>query len=136
MIDVFRVESKHGLDNIKVGQQQGCVDGGEAARLRDTCLRADDQSCTSAGDTAPALAIAKFMQSVGRQYVRYVNAPYRRSGTLWEGRYKANLVDYERYVLRCHRYIELNPVRPGWSRTRLTTAGRVIGVTLGAGRMR
>src|SRR3546814_13921687 len=33
------------------------------------------------------------------------------SGTLWEGRYKSCLVDSEDYVLRCHRYIELNPVR-------------------------
>lgn len=38
---------------------------------------------------------------------------YRRSGTLWERRYKASLVNCERYVLRCYRYIELNPVRAG-----------------------
>jgi putative transposase len=37
------------------------------------------------------LAIAKLMQSVGRHYVRYVNDRYCRSGTLWEGRYKASL---------------------------------------------
>jgi putative transposase len=42
--------------------------------------------------------------------VRYVNDHYHRSGTLWEGRYKASLVDCERYVLRCYRSIELNPV--------------------------
>ncbi|MCC8488131.1 transposase [Xanthomonas campestris pv. raphani] len=34
-----------------------------------------------------------------------------RTGTLWEGRYKACLVDSADYVLRCYRYIELNPVR-------------------------
>jgi REP-associated tyrosine transposase len=39
------------------------------------------------------LAIAKLMQSVGRRYVRYVNDRYRRSGTLWEGRYKASPVN-------------------------------------------
>ncbi len=55
-------------------------------------------------------AIAKVMQSVGRRYVRYVNGIYRRTGTLWEGRYKASLIDDE-YVLTCCRYIELNPVR-------------------------
>ena len=38
---------------------------------------------------------------------------FRRSGTLWEGRYTASLVDCERYVLTCYRYIELNPVRAG-----------------------
>lgn len=51
------------------------------------------------------------MQSVGRRYVRYINHVYQRSGTLWEGRYKASLVDSENYVLTCYRYIELNPVR-------------------------
>lgn len=56
-------------------------------------------------------AIGAVMQSVGRRYVRYVNHVYKRSGTLWEGRYKASLVDSENYVLTCYRYIELNPVR-------------------------
>ncbi len=51
------------------------------------------------------------MQSVGRRYVRYINNNYHRSGTLWEGRYKASLVDSDRYILTCYRYIELNPVR-------------------------
>ena len=56
-------------------------------------------------------AIAKVMQSVGRCYVRYVNDSYRRTGTLWEGRYKACPIDPEQYLLTCYRYIELNPVR-------------------------
>jgi len=51
------------------------------------------------------------LQSVGRRYVRYVNHVYRRSGTLWEGRYKSTLIDSDRYLLTCSRYIELNPVR-------------------------
>ena len=58
-------------------------------------------------------AVARMMQAVGRRYVRYVNASICRTGTLWEGRYKASLVDSERYVLTCYRYIELNPVRAG-----------------------
>lgn len=57
--------------------------------------------------------IAKVMQSVGRRYVRYINDSYGRTGTLWEGRYKASLIDSERYLLICCRYIELNPVRAG-----------------------
>jgi putative transposase len=56
-------------------------------------------------------AIAKVMQSVGRRYVQYVNYLYQRSGTLWEGRYKASLGGSERYLLTCYRYIELDPVR-------------------------
>ena len=55
--------------------------------------------------------VGRVMQSLGRRYVRYVNDRYRRTGTLWEGRYKACLVDSETYLLRCYRYIELNPLR-------------------------
>jgi len=53
------------------------------------------------------------MQSLGRRYVQYVNRIYKRSGTLWEGRFKASLVNAEEYLLLCCRYIELNPVRAG-----------------------
>jgi len=56
-------------------------------------------------------AISKVMQSVGRRYVQYVNHTHRRTGTLWEGRYKATLIDSDQYLLTCYRYIELNPVR-------------------------
>lgn len=56
-------------------------------------------------------AVARLMQSLGRRYVRYVNDRYHRTGTLWEGRYKACLVDDGDYLLHCHRYIELNPLR-------------------------
>ena len=58
-------------------------------------------------------AVGRALQSLGRRYVRYVNDTYRRSGTLWEGRYKATVVESERYLLACQRYIELNPVRAG-----------------------
>lgn len=56
-------------------------------------------------------AISRMMQAVGRRYVGSFNARYRRTGTLWEGRFKAALVDTARYALTCYRYIELNPVR-------------------------
>lgn len=55
--------------------------------------------------------ISKVMQSVGRSYVQYFNYTYKRTGTLWEGRYRATLIDSESYLLICSRYIELNPVR-------------------------
>jgi putative transposase len=58
-----------------------------------------------------ATGIAKLMQSIGRRYVQYINTTYQRTGTLWEGRYRASLVDAERYFFLCARYIELNPVR-------------------------
>jgi len=58
-------------------------------------------------------SLPKTMQSVGRRYVQYFNHTYRRTGTLWEGRYRATLVHAEDYLLTCMRYIELNPVRAG-----------------------
>jgi len=61
-------------------------------------------------------ALPRAMQSVGRRYAQYFNRTYHRSGSLWEGRYKAALVDTERYLLACYRYIELNPLRAGIAR--------------------
>lgn len=58
-------------------------------------------------------SIGKAMQMLGRYYVQYYNHTYQRTGTLWEGRYKATLIDSEAYLLTCMRYIELNPVRAG-----------------------
>jgi putative transposase len=60
---------------------------------------------------ATAESVPRLMQSLGRRYVRHVNDTYRRTGTLWEGRYRAAPIDSEAYLLSCHRYIELNPVR-------------------------
>jgi putative transposase len=59
--------------------------------------------------------IGRVMQSVGRRYVRYFNTVHGRTGSLWEGRYRATPIDSERYLMTCHRYIELNPVRAGLS---------------------
>jgi putative transposase len=55
--------------------------------------------------------LPKTLQSVGRRYVQYFNYTYRRTGTLWEGRYRSTVIDSERYLLTCMRYIEMNPVR-------------------------
>jgi putative transposase len=60
---------------------------------------------------------SRLMQSVGRLYVRHFNARHRRSGTLWEGRFKSSLVESSRYFLACSRYIDLNPVRAGLARS-------------------
>ena len=54
--------------------------------------------------------VSLLMQYLGRYYVRRFNFTYKRTGTLWEGRYKSSLVDSDRYVLACYRYIEMNPV--------------------------
>lgn len=57
--------------------------------------------------------ISLVMQSLGRQYVQFINSKYLRYGTLWESRHKSSLVDADSYLLSCYRYIELNPVRAG-----------------------
>ncbi len=81
-------------------------------------------------------AIGKVIQMLGRYYVQYFNLTYRRTGTLWEGRYKAALIDSDTYALTCYRYIELNPVRAGmvkhpaeypWSSYRYNAMGRADG---------
>jgi putative transposase len=61
-------------------------------------------------------SVPKTMQSVGRRYVQYFNFRYRRTGTLWEGRYRATVVDVENYLFECMRYIELNSVHAGMVR--------------------
>ena len=53
----------------------------------------------------------KLMKALGQRYVQYVNRRYRRTGSLWEGRFRSCIVDDEAYFLVCQRYIELNPVR-------------------------
>ena len=55
--------------------------------------------------------LPQMMQAVGRAYVRYFNLRHQRTGTLWEGRYRSNLIESERYLLACMVYIDLNPVR-------------------------
>jgi putative transposase len=62
---------------------------------------------------ATADGLPKFMQAVGRSYVRWFNDRYARSGTLWEGRYRSTLIQAERYLIACMVYMDLNPVRAG-----------------------
>jgi putative transposase len=56
-------------------------------------------------------ALSNTMKVVGSRYAQYINKKYRRTGTLWEGRHRASMVQQERYLLACYRYIELNPIR-------------------------
>ena len=51
------------------------------------------------------------LQALGRRFVPYINRRYGRTGTLWEGRFRATSIQEEGYLLTCYRYIELNPVR-------------------------
>jgi putative transposase len=60
-----------------------------------------------------ARSIPRLMQGLGRYYVQALNRRYQRTGPLWQGRYKACLVQADDYFLACQQYVELNPVRAG-----------------------
>ena len=62
-------------------------------------------STNGAGD------LARSMRLLNQRYVAGFNRRHRRTGTLWESRYRSCLVDTEHYLLALYRYIELNPVR-------------------------
>jgi putative transposase len=78
-------------------------------------------------------SVSTMMQRLGRRYVLYFNRRHARTGTLWEGRFRSSLVQDERYLMICYRYIELNPVRASmvaspsdypWSSYRANALGR------------
>ncbi len=58
-------------------------------------------------------SLSRWMQAVGRAYVRRFNLAHGRSGTLWEGRYRSTLLQAERHLLPCMAYFDLNPLRAG-----------------------
>jgi putative transposase len=62
---------------------------------------------------AEAPAMSGLMQALGRRYVRWFNDRHQRTGALWEGRFFSSLIEADRYLLACYRYIEMNPVRAG-----------------------
>lgn len=57
--------------------------------------------------------IPRTLQALGRNYAQYLNDNYWRGGALWEGRYRATILDSKDYLLSCSRYIEQNPLRSG-----------------------
>jgi putative transposase len=75
------------------------------------CLMTNHVHLLLTPETADGCAL--LMKNLGQRYVQYVNRAYKRSGTLWEGRFRSCLTQTEDYVLACYRYIELNPVRAG-----------------------
>jgi putative transposase len=87
-------------------------------------------------------SISRVTRVVGSSYAAHFNRKYHRTGTLWEGRHKSSLVQTDRYLMTCYRYIELNPVRAGladspatlpWSSYAANGQGRPSWVTPHAG---
>lgn len=62
-------------------------------------------------------SLPKALRDVNWRYSRYANAAHGRSGSFWDGRYKAAIVDTEHYFFACSRYVELNPVRAGLAKS-------------------
>jgi putative transposase len=78
-------------------------------------------------------SLSLFMKRVAGRQTRYVNRLHKRSGSLWEGRFKSSIISTREYLLACCRFVEQNPVRYGlvaapesyrWS----SYAGKALGV--------
>lgn len=82
-----------------------------ACQVHAFCLMTNHVHLLLTPGTADTCAL--LMRDLGRAYVPYFNRRHGRTGTLWEGRFRACLAESARYILACYRYIELNPVRAG-----------------------
>lgn len=60
-----------------------------------------------------ALGLSRMMQALGRRYVGRFNRRHGRTGTLWEGRFRATVLEAKSYLLACLCFVELAPVREG-----------------------
>jgi len=60
-----------------------------------------------------ASMLAKFMKQVNLSYFNYYKKLYGYCGHIFQGRYKSNIIETDRYLMQCGKYIELNPVRAG-----------------------
>ena len=79
-------------------------------RLLGYCLMANHVHLIVVPDDE-ASNVSKLMRVLAGRQTRRINRLEGRSGTLWEGRFKASLIDTDRYLLTCYRYVDLNPVR-------------------------
>lgn len=82
-------------------------------------------------------SIAQLMRRLGQRYTQYINRTYKRSGTLWENRFRSSVISQDDYLIVCQKYIELNPVRAGmvkepaeylWSSYRINAYGEKSGL--------
>ena len=83
-------------------------------------------------------ALPRALRDVNWRYSRHINGTQTRTGSVWEGRYRASLIEADDYFFACSRYIELNPVRAGlakspseyrWSSYRANAEGKDDGLT-------
>ena len=61
------------------------------------------------GEIEKSCDLSKFMQGINRSYTAYFNRRYKKTGHLWQGRFKSKVIVKDRYLLGCINYIEANP---------------------------
>ena len=87
------------------------VAGRYGVKVHAYCLMTNHIHVLATPDTESGLSNTS--KVVGSRYARYMNKRYQRTGTMWEGRHRSSLVQDDKYLLACYRYIKLNPVRAG-----------------------
>jgi putative transposase len=92
-------------------EQLGVLSRDTGCAVHAFCLMTNHVHLLLTPDTEAGCGL--LMKHLGQRYAQHVNRTYRRSGTLWEGRFRSCLTQTESYLLACYRYIELNPVRAG-----------------------
>jgi putative transposase len=105
--DVFTSDEdyRYYLDNLREWKERlGC-------RLYAFCLMTNHlHLVVDPGTHGESLAL--LMKRLAGRQTGFVNSREKRTGTLWEGRYKSSPISAD-YLLACCRYVELNPVRRG-----------------------
>lgn len=81
-----------------------------AVRVFGYCLMTNHVHLVVAPHDDPTL-VSQFMRTIAARQTRHINKRKNRTGTLWDGRFKASLIDTDAYLLACLRYVDLNPVR-------------------------
>ena len=92
------------LDNLR--EQKGLLD----IKIYAFCLMTNHVHIVLQPDSEPG-SVSKLMRVLAARQTRRINKARKRSGTLWEGRFKASLIDTDSYLLACCRYVDLNPIR-------------------------
>jgi len=63
------------------------------------------------------IPLSRIMQNISLRFTKWINYTQGRTGHVFQGRYKAILIDADAYLLELVRYVHLNPVRAGASTT-------------------
>lgn len=88
-------------------------DAARAARVAIHAYALTDSEVLVLATPADGQGLSRMMQAIGRRYVSEFNRRHGRSGTLWDGRFRATTIEAETQLQPCLAYVELAPVRAG-----------------------